>query len=377
MNSKINYNRHQLDNYLKKLQLIGSLSGLFSESNVPLLHYRIPENLYCLYFGAENLSRFDVSVDAKLRNIGVGIKTFIEGNKNTYQKIAEFNSQLNLLINLVDEDMIKKVCELRNRRIKLTMDLYGLDYLIYHCVVRNNKGLFLYEENIYPIEVENIVIDSINLNIIKFHDSRSEYQFNVAKSTLYKRFTTFEYFASIQVTILDNPMEKLNNINIPTEIPQVTEIIVLPLYTYERGSGKKIVAGKSGLNQWNASGRHRNDDEVYIPFPSYIREKNENFFPDRNTPFNVELPNREIISMKVCQENGKAIMSNPNKDLGKWLLRDILNIKVGELVTYESLLEAGIDAIIFEKCSGNYKLNFSRIGFFDEYLRRFLLSDYI
>ena len=32
---------------------------------------------------------------------------------------------------------------------------------------------------------------------------------------------------------------------------------------------------------------------------------------------------------KVCQENDKALMSNPNRDLGKWILRTVPGIPMG------------------------------------------------
>ena len=376
MNSKINYNKQELDNYLNDLQVVGSLSSLFSDSDIPLLHYRVPENLYCALFGAENLARADVSADAKLRTYGIGIKTFVEGNKRTYQKIAEFNSQVELYKDLEPLDKVKKIAELRNRRITFTKDVYNINNMIYHCIVRNHDGFFLFEEDMFLINVDKIILDEVNKHIYKFHDDLAEYQFNESKSTLYKRFITEDYFASISGRILENPMEVLRKLNLSGEVAEITEILMLPLYTYDRSTKRKIVAKKSGLNQWNASGRRRDPDEVYIPYPIEIRSINENFFPDRNTPFDVTLPNGRTISMKVCQDGGKALMSNPNKDLGKWLLRDILKIEEGVLVTYEMLLEIGIDAIIFEKTNNKYKLNFVKVGKFEEYRDYVLDPDY-
>ena len=376
MKSRINYNKQELDNYLKDLQVVGALSYLFSDNDIPLLHYRVTENLYCMMFGAENLSRSDVSVDAKLRTYGIGIKTFVEGNKKTFQKIAEFNSQVELYKDLKPYDKICKIADLRNKRIRFTMNAYNVDHMIYHCIVRNQEGFYLYEEDMHYIDINSIILDSVNKHIYRFHDKYAEYQFNESKSTLYKRFITDEYFASIGVRILENPMEDLRKLNLLGETPSITEILMLPLYIYDRGTKRKKVAEKSGLNQWNALGRKRDPDEVYIPYPSEIRSINENFFPDRNTPFNVKLPNGRIISMKVCQDGGKALMSNPNKDLGKWLLRDILKIDYGVLVTYEMLLEIGIDAIIFEKTNNEYKLNFVKVGKFEEYRDHVLDPDY-
>ena len=373
MNSKINYNKQELDNYLNDLQVVGSLSSLFSDSDIPLLHYRVPENLYCSLFGAENLARADVSADAKLRTYGIGIKTFVEGNKRTFQKIAEFNSQVELYKDLEPINKVKKIAELR---ITFTKDVHNINNMIYHCIVRNHNGFFLFEEDMFLINVDKIVLDEVNKHIYKFHDDLAEYQFNESKSTLYKRFVTEDYFASIPVSILENPMEALRKLNLSGEVAEITEILMLPLYTYDRSTKRKIVAEKSGLNQWNASGRRRDPDEVYIPYPAEIRSINENFFPDRNTSFDVKLPNGKTLSMKVCQDGGKALMSNPNKDLGKWLLREILKIEEGVLVTYEMLLEIGIDAIIFEKTNNKYKLNFVKVGKFEEYRDHVLDPDY-
>ena len=63
--------------------------------------------------------------------------------------------------------------------------------------------------------------------------------------------------------------------------------------------------------------------------------------------------------MKICQEDGKALMSNPNKDLGKWILRDVLHVEEGHLITYEDLLKSGIDSILFLKHpNGTYSCDF-------------------
>jgi hypothetical protein len=66
--SQSEYNQEQ---YIKYLQLIGSLSNLFSESPTPYLYYRIAEKIFCRAFEAEDLSRGDVSVDAKKNGLGI------------------------------------------------------------------------------------------------------------------------------------------------------------------------------------------------------------------------------------------------------------------------------------------------------------------
>lgn len=63
--------------------------------------------------------------------------------------------------------------------------------------------------------------------------------------------------------------------------------------------------------------------------------------------------------MKVCQDNRKSLMSNPNKALGMWLLREVLKLKEGELLKYDRLKELGIDSVILYKYNDEeYSIDF-------------------
>lgn len=357
----INYNKKKFNKYKKDLQLIGSMSLLFADSDIPMLDYRIPENVYCMSFGATNLARSCVTADAKFGNIGIGIKTFREGNKKTWQKIAEFDKKATFYNNLNLKEKIIKIAELRNERIISTINIYGLDSLIYHCVIRNKEGFHFYEEYMDLIDIKNIKNIKENKNTIYFEDGKHEYAFNTTKSTLSKKFYTNEYFDDIKVVIAQNPIDILRISFDKIKTIAKKETIIMPLYSTKKGL--KFVPQKSGLNQWNANGRPRNINEVYIPFPSKLRKKYHNFFPNRDTCFKVTLPSGKIMNMKVCQQDGKAIMSNPNKDLGEWILREVLQLKERELVTYEKLFSLGIDSVIFEKReNGNYSLDFKKIN---------------
>lgn len=356
----INYDNDKFNNYKNNLQLIGSLSLLFSESDDPWLDYRVPENLYCECFEADNLARSCVTADAKLGKIGIGIKTFTEGNKRTWQKIAEFNKARKTYADLDGIDKVKKISELRNERIESTISAYGLEKMIYHCVVRNKTGFHFYEETMDKIDINNIKIKSISESSIIFTDGLHEYNFNISKSVLQKRFNTDEYFDSVIVKVATNPFDVLRKgIDSIVTITE-NETAIIPLYSVK--GGVKMVFPKSGLNQWNAGGRSRNMNEVYIPFNKKIKDKYNEFFPDRNTPFNVTLPNGKNMSMKLCQDEGKALMSNPNNELGEWLLREVLRLQENELLTYEKLEEIGIESVIFEKNKkGEYKLDFMKV----------------
>ena len=356
----INYSKDTLKKYLEDLQMVGMISSLFSDSSTPMLYYRATENLFCNATGATNLARSDVPADAKLGKIGIGIKTFLEQNKKTYQKIEEFNNQHSLYGDLEPKDKILKIAELRNKRLSFTMNTYDIEKMIFHCIVRNKEGFHFFEEPMEFIDIDNIRIQNINKNTIDFTDGKYNYKFNITKSTLYKQFITDNYFADINVMIAENPLSliqkpEFNSIVTFTE----KETLIMPLYSISHD--KKIVPEKSGLNQWNAGGRKRDANEVYIPFPAKLREKYAEFFPPRDQCFDVVLPSGNKLSMKVCQDGGKAIMSNPNKELGQWLLRDVLQLDNNELLTYDKLLELGIDSVQFEKNGNEYSIDFKQI----------------
>ena len=111
--------QEQLEYYMQLLKAVGSLSRLFSEAPEPYLPYRATENLFCKAFQADNLSRSDASADASKNKVGFGIKTFLEKNGRSMQKIAEFNSDISLFQSLNTIAKIKKISgSVKTRRIK-------------------------------------------------------------------------------------------------------------------------------------------------------------------------------------------------------------------------------------------------------------------
>lgn len=121
---------------------------------------------------------------------------------------------------------------------------------------------------------------------------------------------------------------------------------------------QKFVFEKSGLNQWNAGGRKRDFGEVYIPIPSEIHRQFSNFFPPRDEHFSLKIPTGEVFSAKVCQDNSKALMTNPNKALSDWLLRKVFQVAEGELLTIEKMEKLGFDSvIIIKEDNGNFKID--------------------
>ena len=172
----------------------------------------------------------------------------------------------------------------------------------------------------------------MNEDNIYFTDSKHIYHFNLAKNTLYMIFDDAKVYDTFAVPIMEDPYSYLLNkserrnsvISSDNKKPR----LCLRLYS-TKADGTKFVAEKSGLNQWNAGGRARHPNEVYIPFPAEDRKRAPGFFPGRDEIFMLKLPDGFIIQAKVCQQDCKAIMSNPNKVLGEWLLRKVLELQNG------------------------------------------------
>jgi hypothetical protein len=359
--------------YSKMLKVIGSLSRLFSESEEPYIQYRIAENLFCKSFTAENLSRTDCSADASKGALGVGIKTFLEKNGATMQKVAEFNSEHNLFGSLNPEQKVLKIAELRNKRIDTTKRIFKLDNMIYHCVTRKPNGIMVHESAMDLVDIKKIKNISVRKNVIAFQDGLNEYSFNIAKSTLYKRFVTEKAILDIPVEILESPFEALEKLLqesarelVFTPIKEA-EHIFLPLYSFK--NEEKYVPERSGLNQWNAAGRPRDPNEIYVQIPARIHREFPDFFPPRDESFTLMLPGGSEMIAKVCQDGSKALMSNPNSALGQWLLRDVLDLKERELLTYEKLEEIGLDSVVIYKTEdGKYDIDFTTIGAYEEFI---------
>lgn len=401
--------KRQQEDYKKMLEIVGSLSRLFSNAKQPYLPYRIHENVFAKYFDVKNNARHDDSADAYSEaGVGIGLKTWV-GQDN--QKVAEFGRLRPEYKHLDGLDLVKKIALYRNKRIKTTMNAHGLKEMLYHIVKRVPHAMRIYEAAFDFIDIDNIEIDSGrgSANNIYFSDGKHTYHFSKSKNTLYMIFSDMVFLDQFDVEIYDDPYDILLNLSksikkttgitttgittatpsepkemffiTPTEIIKENQLC-LRLYS-TRPDGTKYVPDKSGLNQWNGARTcyktdketgerklvkvvQRNPNELYIPYPAEDRRRKE-FFPPKDTPFELRLPNGDIISAKVCQQDSKAIMSNPNSVLGKWLLRDVFELEEGTPVTYEMLRECNIDSVMFTKEeNGSYSVDFSVLGTYEK-----------
>lgn len=103
----------------------------------------------------------------------------------------------------------------------------------------------------------------------------------------------------------------------------------------------------AGLNWGQPSEtRSRKDrDAAYIPLPSSMA----GIFPEIGVPFEVELPDGQIVIMARSQSGGKAITTpSSNEILGRFF-RSKLGVNFGDKISTGDLKRFGADCVIFEK----------------------------
>lgn len=334
--------------YLEMLSLFGKLSNLFADSSIPYIHYRITENLFCKYCNAENLSRTDTAYDARIGDVGIGIKTFQLISDSSIEKIAEFNALSSELSKYKGKDLAYKLAEIRNERMYVADNLYEIKKRLYHIIGRRNKSLCIFDASYPFIDASNITDVRISKAGLRFNDGKDEYTFNRSKSVLMKKFIMPENNITLPIEIIKDPYslleQLLNSYQAESQYKAPIlgkDYVILPLYSTRTHE----VPLRSGLNQWNAAGRKRDYNEAYIPVPATIHNNFPDFFPPRNVKFSIVLPNGTTLKAKICQDGGKALMTDPNKDLGDWLLRKVLRLKDGTLLTMQKLNEMGFDSV--------------------------------
>ena len=62
-------------------------------------------------------------------------------------------------------------------------------------------------------------------------------------------------------------------------------------------------------------------------------------------------------------------MSYSNKELGQWILRDVLHLAKGELLSYSMLKNIGVDSVRIDKFYDNtYSINFAEIDSYESFI---------
>ena len=401
--------------YKEALIAVGGLSRLFSESDLPFFHYRFVENLFVRATKGKNVSRQDAVFDALVgenNGIAVGVKTFTIRKKSSYsyEKVQEFTALAGKgqLGKLKDKDLVQTIATERNRRILLESASFNADpdKSLYHCLIRREGEAVIHEEP-YPIidinkikplspggkSISQFATKSSNIH---FHDGLNYYRFSRAKNVLLKRFElsdgenwkpipikiTEDLFSHLFENVLGaavTPEMKITGLfDEPEQVPGV-DYVVLPLYSTK--SVVKEVPEKSGLNQWNAAGRQRKFGEAYIPVPIDIHKFCTGFFPIGKN-FKLYLPNtKEAADASLCQSGNKALMTNPNDELCKWIFKVIdpsFSISMYNKApsrkpfNYGDLEMAGFDSVRVSKLNDSeregFDIQFEVIGGYEDFL---------
>jgi hypothetical protein len=407
--------KRDTETYSSLLKSMASLSGLFSQSSVPYINSRFVEKLFVITTGALDLGRRDKSFDALLPGgQGVGVKTFTAPTGNSkLEKVAEFTAMAGQgKFQISDkEKLVKVIASARNQRILSNAAEYAIDLskCVYHCLIRFDNGACVHEEPYQLIDLGNLTplnrsghpakswtFDNGN---IYFSDGLSAYSYSLAKNVLMKRFVFDRQENTISLTIDQNPLaildklvgrtssklSTLSSISIdideseqgPVGVPG-KDFVILPLYSLRDNK----VPLKSGINQWNAGGRSRKFGEAYIPVPALIHQRFPAFFPLRDQHFSLELPNGSTPQLaKICQDGGKALMTESNIELGKWIISVIDPLtETSEFskppsrsrrpFTYNDLVTIGSDSVLVERlATKRYAARFAGLGTFEEFER--------
>ena len=403
------------DFYKAALVTVGSLSRLFSDSDLPFFHYRFIENLFVRATGGKNISRQDAVFDALVgenNSVAVGVKTFTVRKKASYsyEKVQEFTALAGkgMLGKMKDKELILTIAKERNRRVLLESATFNVDpsRSIYHCLIRREGQAVVHEEPYPIISIESIVPLSpsgktlshflTRSSNVHFFDGVNYYRYSRSKNVLLKRFdiTGGKNWQVIPIEIKEDvfsqlfesalggsvlPNGKITGLFEETlEIPG-QDYVILPLYSNR--SGNKEVPAKSGLNQWNAGGRQRKFGEAYIQVPRDIHKHCPDFFPIGKS-FNLSLPNtKEPAVASLCQSGSKALMTNPNDELCRWIFKVIdpdfstsmyHKPPSRDPYTYADLETAGYDSVRVSKKRNStslvYEIQFEAIGAYEEFL---------
>jgi hypothetical protein len=395
--------------YASLVSAMGSLSRLFSENDSPYIDSRFVERVFSITTGARDLGRLDISFDAAIGEVGIGVKTFLAGSgKSKREKIAEFTTlaRTGYFAGLEGERLAKRVVQERNIRVLSHASQVGVDVSRswYHCLIRVPGGAIVHEEPYSIIDVEALKPTNSSGKVLKswkqmkrglyFTDGTNQYSFSIAKNVLMKKFEFDRKKNFIPIQIDSDPIKRLERfknykkvgvhkkmnsdsrnqkseplidvdewrvfIDNESELIAGKDYVVLPLYSRKQGS--PFIHERSGINQWNAKGRIRKFGEAYVQIPGVVHRFCSGFFPARDTCFQLLLPNRDTsVNAKVCQSGSKALMTSPNRVLGEWLITSIspdIALKkisfdanldpenpIHNPITYQDLLRVGKDCV--------------------------------
>lgn len=421
-----NYSKEQQDDYISYIKMYGSLSAMFnqksSETGAPYLDSKFQETVYSRSFHADAVDIGNTPHDMKSIingesiGIGIGIKTWLS-SKPSYQKVMQLKSFKDEINSVKDneEALANKLSEIKNKKLMIDYNRLGLNKSgnIYHYITRDS-GEITIQETSYPlVDINRVEPIKLTKTSFEFKDELKKYKYTFGDNQIWMMFgeeRDHTLIDKVKINIMDDPFDFLKKafqlkhdgkIVIPDlnfkNKQKKSDAVYLPLYSYKTGK----VNEKSGLNAWNGASKNKNsgiprpEAEVYIPVPKAFLKKELHWFNPKidftnyeeykqktsanSYTFMLHLPDGTEYSAFIGQAGFKAIETDPQNALGKWLLYKVLNLTKGQLVTFEMLRRAGFDSVkIWHKYPNDYKnvwIDFAPIGSFERFMNGQLQDD--
>lgn len=384
------FSQTQQQEYIEFLKIFGALSFLFKDKSSentakkPYLYYRNHEQVFVRAFQdkVKDITRadsaFDVIANFGNQNVGIGLKTWFHKD-DSFQKVAEFDKiAKNELQQITDDtELINRLVSIRNERILKDIRLRNTNSTdnIYHYVTRSDNQMNIFETGYELIDPNAVVQTKSNGQVrgVEWYDKEHDrtYRYNSSKSTIMERFIAplDKAIVNIPIIIHDNPFELLKlidlNNNIASSLDNTEKEIYLPLYKVTKGTNgwpiASVTAG-AGINKWHRPSSENRLWDVELRVPKWIHETHSGWFfghdflnTEKNgidrggsfinerlqngtsvnyVPFILRLPNGNEIQASINGQNGKNIQSNPSKDLGIWLLKDVFGLDDSDMTKH-------------------------------------------
>ncbi len=389
------YSKEQKTEYEEYLKMYSALSALFnqksSETGAPYLDSKFQETIYARSFDSEDVDIGNTPHDIRSTfanddKIGIGIKTWLNSN-TSYQKVMQLKRYKEEIDKHKDDldDLALTISTIKNTRLIADYNRLGLkdNENIYHYVTRD-RGTLKLSETSYPlVDINHLEPQSLKSSSFNFTDGLKEYKYTFGDSQVFMKFgetlPNTDLLKKIDIEILEDPFEFIKQSfkkfysTGGVLVPEKTrDYLYLPLYSYRDHK----VSKSSGLNAWNGLPKSagstvlRPEGEAYIPIPKALWKKHPYWInPTINMskyaeyhqstgnssyPIHLHMPDGTTFDAIFAQEGFKALQTNPQNILGKWILnalgikkpqRQRYDIPATNIVTMDRLKQIGYDSV--------------------------------
>lgn len=119
--------------------------------------------------------------------------------------------------------------------------------------------------------------------------------------------------------------------------------------------------------------------EVYLPVPRELHKKVNGWFgtdtlsgDGTSVQFTLHFPDGQEIPGRLTQQGYKSFQTNPQQALGEWLIKNVLNVEKGTVLTKALLDERGVDCVRLwhddPEDTENIWIDFATSGTFERFM---------